>query len=519
MKGLLRPLTLGIALILAQPSHSDTLRDIYDLALKNDPKLRAAAATFRANQETEVQARSRLLPQVGADASYGWTHREQDAKGITLAPGATLRDILLSDQSSDFDGRERVWGVSLNQPLLDLPAWFNFQSGKEQSKQAEAQFAYEQQDVIVRVAAAYFAVLRAGDNLRASQAEERATKRQFDQTQKRFDVGLIAITDVHEARAAFDSTIAQRLTDEGDVARAYEALTALTGQNHANLWALNKDFPVSEPVPAARDEWVKFALENNYALKAAFYGMEAAGENAEAKRMEHLPKITGNLSYQDDSLRGDQDYTPAPLFPTDPEADTTTSAARIKLTVPIFTGGYTSSARRQAAEQYNTALERRIEAERSTVQATRSQHIAVGTDIQRVKARSQSIISAQSAVDATSAGYEVGTRNVVDVLVAQRTLYNNARDYANARYDYVLDTLKLKQQAGTLTPQDIYDLDKWLVAPDSPTARTFQNFTDQSKLDHDASVLTGEENSESAPATNTQRAPIKPRQSGKPQQR
>lgn len=517
MTGLLRPLTLGIALILAHSVHSDTLRDIYDLALKNDPKLRAAAATFRANQETAVQARSRLLPQIGADASYGWTHREQDAQGVITGAGAVF-DFRPGDQHSDFDGRNRIWGVSLNQPLLDLPAWFNFQSGKELSKQAEAQFAYEQQDVIVRVATAYFAVLRAGDNLRASLAEERATKRQFDQTQKRFDVGLIAITDVHEARAAFDSTIAQRLTDEGEVARAHEALTALTGQNHANLWLLNKDFPVSEPVPAARDEWVNFALANNYALKAAFYGMEAASENAEAKRMEHLPKISGNLSYQDDSLRGDQDYNPTSLFATDPDADTTTSAAMIKLTMPIFTGGYTSSARRQAAEQYNTALERRIEAERSTVQATRSQHIAVGTDIQRVKARSQSIISAQSAVDATSAGYEVGTRNVVDVLVAQRTLYNNARDYANARYDYVLDTLKLKQQAGTLTPQDIYDLDKWLVAPDSPTARTFQNLTDQSALMDDGAPAT-DTNDAPADTATPGRAPIEPRQSGQPQQR
>jgi outer membrane protein len=510
MKGLLRPLSLSIALLVTQIGHSDTLRDIYDLALKNDPKLRAAAATFRANQETEVQARSRLLPQLGAEASYGYTKREQDTQGIIVNPSAPL-GFAPGNQSSDFDGRNRIWGVNLSQPLLDLPAWFSFQSGKELSRQAEAQFAYEQQDVIVRVADAYFAVLRAGDNLQASLAEERATQRQFDQTQKRFDVGLIAITDVHEARAAFDATLSQRLIDEGNVARALEALTALTGQTHANLWALNKDFPVAEPAPAAREEWVNFALKNNYSLKAAFYGMEAANENAEAKRMEHLPKITGNLSYQDESLRGSQDYSPTSIFATDPDADTKTSAAMIKLTVPIFTGGYTSSARRQAAEQYNNALERRVETERSIVQATRSQHIAVGTDVQRVKARSNSIISAQSALDATAAGYEVGTRNVVDVLQAQRTLYTAARDYANARYDYVLDTLRLKQQAGTLTPQDIYDLDKWLVAPDAPTARTFQNFGDHSALMDSGAAEPAAENKDE-PAS---RQPVKPRRSKK----
>jgi len=530
MKFSFRPLGLSIALILGSTlvsapilstaAHSDTLRDIYDLALKNDAKLRGAAATFRANQETEIQARSRLLPQVGAEASYGYVHREQDSQGISpsnpfgFGPGAV---------NSTTKTRDRVWGVSLNQPLLDLPAWFSFQSGKQLSKQAEAQFAADQQDVIVRVADAYFAVLRAWDNLQASLAEERATKRQFDQTQKRFDVGLIAITDVHESRAAYDATVSQRLTDEGNLARAYEGLTTLTGQSHANLWRLNKDFPVSEPAPAGRDEWVGFALKNNYALKAALYGMNAADENAESKRMEHLPKITGSLSYQDDALRGTQDYVPPSIFSSEPDADTTTRAAMIKLTVPIFTGGYTSSARRQAAEQYNAALERRIDTERTVVQNTRSEHIAVSTDVQRIKARSQSITSAQSAVDATTAGYEVGTRNVVDVLQTQRTLYTAARDYANARYDYVLDTLRLKQQAGMLTPQDIFDLDKWLVAPDAPTAQTFKNFGDGSALMDGSNSTDQGDNSTAAPSAatgeetqKTKRAPIKREQHMKP---
>lgn len=524
----LRPLSLGIALILsATLAHSDTLRDVYDLALKNDATLRAAAATFRANQETEVQARSRLLPQVGADAAYGYTHREQSAQGIVATGVPTPSNPFgfgSGTQSSTLDTRDRVWGVSLSQPLLDLPAWFSFQSGKQLSKQAEAQFAKDQQDVIVRVANAYFAVLRAWDNLQASLAEERSTQRQLDQTEKRFDVGLIAITDVHEARAAFDATVAQRVTDEGNVARAYEALSVLTGQNHTNLWRLNKDFPISEPTPASRDEWVQFALKNNYALKAALFGMQAAEENAEAKRMEHLPKITGSLSYRDDALRGSQDFNTTSLFATDPDSDTTTRAAMIKLTVPIFTSGYTSSARRQAAEQYNAALEQRIGTERNVVQATRSEHISVTTDVQRVKARSQSITSAKSAVDATTAGYEVGTRNIVDVLQVQRTLYTAARDYANARYDYVLDTLQLKQQAGTLSPQDIYDLDKWLVEPSAPTARTFQNFDVNSTL-IDPSTPAPAPAATPADSTNPEatpqpkRAPIKRRQHMKPQSR
>lgn len=472
----LRPIALGLALGLASGAAvSDTLKEIYELAVKNDAKLKAAEATYRANVETEAQARSRLLPQIQGEGSYSKTDTEQS--GFS-ASGSSLSTSVIPKQKIDADIDTTLWGVSLSQQLFDLPAWFSFKSGKEISKQAEAQLAYDQQDLITRVAQAYFNVLRAWDNLQASKAEELATKRQLEQTQQRFDVGLIAITDVHEARAAFDATVAQRLTDEGNLASSYEALTTLTGQDHSNLWRLNKDFPVAGPEPADRGEWVRFALDNNYALKAAFFGMEAARQNASSKRAEHLPKVTGSLSYQDQQADGDQDINLVGIgdFDVPGDADTTTKAAMVRMTVPIFTGGYVSSARRQAYEQYNTALQQRIDTERTVVQNTRAQHIAVSTDAQRVKARSQAIVSAQSALDATTAGYEVGTRNIVDVLNAQRTLFASQRDYANARYDYVLDMLRLKQQAGTLSPEDINALNQWLVTPEAPTANTYQDF-------------------------------------------
>lgn len=488
--------------ITAQLCHADTLRDIYESAQHNDAKLRAAEATFRADREIENQARSRLLPQVNGEASYGYLSREQHAQGVVM--NGTPPIFGSSKQSSDLDTRDRIWGVNLSQPLFDVPAWFAFKSGKQRSHQAEAQFAYDQQDLVVRVADAYFAVLRNEDNLQASLAEERATKRQLDQSQKRFDVGLIPITDVDESRAAFDATVALRVIDEGNVARALEGLAALTGQRHYNLWRLDRNFPISEATPNTGEAWVEFSLKNNYLLKAALFGMQAAEANADSKRAEHLPKISATLSYQDDSLRGTQDTSPNSIFSTDPDADTTTRAAMIKLTVPIFTGGYTSSAQRQAAEQYNVALERRIDAERTAVQLTRSGFIAVGTDVQRVKARAQSITSARSALDATRAGYDVGTRNVVDVLQSQRVLYNAARDHANARYDYVLDTLRLKQNAGTLTPQDIYDLNKWLVAPDAPTASAVGSFDEKTDNSAPPPAERSEKKSKSVPSLRQQ---------------
>jgi outer membrane protein len=468
---------LGLTLCLTcATAHADTLNDIYELALKNDGKLRIAEANFKADLETEQQARSRLLPQINGDAAYGAVKRDQDGRGVNVFQTGSATDPIafgIQNQSTDTSTRNHGWGVGLSQQIFDLPAWFSFKSGRELSQQARAQFAYDQQDLIVRVAEAYFNVLRQWDNLQASQSEELANKRQLDQAQQRFDVGLIAITDVDEARAAYDSSVALRLADEGDLATAYEALTLLTGQSHANLWLLNKDFPVVDPAPAERAEWVQFALDNNYSLKAAQFGMEAARQNANAKQMEHAPKITGSLGYQDERVDGSQDVTPTSLFDIPPTSDTTTRTAQLRLTVPLYSGGFTSSQQRQAYEQYNAALESKIDTQRSVIQFTRARFIAANTDVQRTKARRQSIVSAQSALDATRAGYDVGTRNIVDVLQSQRTLFVSQRDYANARYDYVMDMLHLKQLAGILSPQDIADLNGWLVEPDSPKASSY----------------------------------------------
>ena len=376
---------------------------------------------------------------------------------------------------SNYQADTTSYGISLQQNILDLSAWFRFKSGKERTKQAQAQFSFDQQDVIVRVAEAYFDVLRQIDNLEASKAEERATKRQLEQTQQRFDVGLIAITDVHEARAVFDTTVVRRLTDEGNLGTSLESLTVLTGQEHQNLWLLNKDFPVVDPDPMSRDEWVQFALKNNYALKAALYAAESARQNATAKRMGHAPTITGSFSYNDQDRNGEVSITGTTEFiPQDQERDGTSMVLRLQ--VPLYSGGRVSSIRRQAYQQYNVALQNKIETQRVVIRNARSSHLTVSNDVQRVNARQQSIVSTSSALDATEAGYEVGTRNIVDVLQAQRSLYSSIRDYANSRYDYVLNMLRLKRAAGILTPQDTYDISKWLVEPGAPTANQYQDY-------------------------------------------
>ena len=471
MRFLLRPLSMALAFCAASSlSNADTLADIYELALKNDAQLKAAEASYLANIEIEEQAFSALLPQISASGSY--QDDDFDSAGFNqnaLAVGAN--PIIESNYQADTTS----YGISLQQNILDLSAWFRFKSGKERTKQAQAQFSFDQQDVIVRVAEAYFDVLRQIDNLEASKAEERATKRQLEQTQQRFDVGLIAITDVHEARAVFDTTVVRRLTDEGNLGTSLESLTVLTGQEHQNLWLLNKDFPVVDPDPMSRDEWVQFALKNNYALKAALYAAESARQNATAKRMGHAPTITGSFSYNDQERNGEVSITGTSLIiPQDQESDGTSMVLRLQ--VPLYSGGRVSSVRRQAYQQYNVALQNKIETQRVVIRNARSSHLTVSNDVQRVNARQQSIVSTSSALDATEAGYEVGTRNIVDVLQAQRSLYSSIRDYANSRYDYVLNMLRLKRAAGILTPQDTYDISKWLVEPGAPTANQYQDY-------------------------------------------
>ena len=451
-----RVLPIALAGILSLGSSSlfaDSLSGIYELALRNDATLKAAQATYRANLETENIARAALLPQISGNVRYSQNDTE-----LNQGPNPTRGSGPLN---LDIDTDTTAYGLSLSQAIFDLPSWFTFESGKMTSKQAQAQFAADQQDLIIRTAQSYFSVLRSYENLEAAQAEERAAKRQLEQTQQRFDVGLIAITDVHEARAVYDNTVAQRLSFEANLGTAYEALSVLTGQSHTTISRLNEDFPISDPVPSDRAEWVDFALKSNLQLRAALYRMQSSHKNAEAKKWEHLPSLSGSVNYSD----SDADNTYSAAAGSFTANDTTESTVfQVDLSVPIFSGGGVSAVRRQAYEQYNAALQQKINTQRQVVQQTRSLHLTVATDVQRVKARKQNIVSAQSALDATKAGYEVGTRNIVDVLQSQRSLFAAIRDYANARFDYVINMLKLKQQAGTLSPDDIYNLDKWLVA-------------------------------------------------------
>ena len=464
------PLTPLAAFVLSWVSvtaQADTLVDIYELALENDALLRAKVAQYGADLELENLARAPLLPQ--AVAGYQVSETETDTTSPTIIQDPNLGFVVI-DGNSVRNIDNEGYDVSLSQTLFNLPAWFGWRAGKETSRQAEANLAAAQQDLIVRVVQAYFAVLRAQDNLRASQAQERAFERQLEQTRQRFEVGLIAITDVYEAEAARDLAQVSRIVDENNVAVAKENLSVLTGQTPGALYVLGEEFDPRPPEPNDRAEWVDFALSNNSELAAARYAEEAARQSATSSKMEHAPTVTATYRYQDSETTGSIDQNPPSLFNLPPNSDQTNETWQVRFDMPLFSGGAVSANRRRAAEQFNVARESRINLTRNTVTQARSLHMTVVSDVSRVKARQQSIVSSQSALDATQAGYEVGTRNIVDVLNAQNKVFAAQRDYANSRYDFIINSLRLKEVAGTLSPEDIARLEGFLLQPVAPTA-------------------------------------------------
>ncbi len=455
-------------LSLTQLAHSESLLDIYEMALENDAQLKAQEAQYLANLEQENVALSALLPQI--NAGYGYTDSVNESTSQQILGFNPDGTPTVGEGFNESDTETTGWDASLTQPLFDLSAWYNLQSGQEFSKQAEAEFAANTQNLIVRVVEAYLGVLRAQDNKAAADAQERAFERQLEQTQQRFEVGLIAITDVYEAEAARDLAQVSRIVEENNVAVARERLSVLTGQTHGELFPLGEEFDVKPPVPSDRASWVDFALENNYNLAAARYAEEAARQAAKANKMEHAPTVTASYQYSDTETKGSRSAIPEPLFLVQPESEQTQEAIQVRLDVPIYSGGRISANRRRSAQEYIAARENRINLLRTTVTEARSLHMTVMSDVARVAARKQSIRSSQSALDATEAGYDVGTRNIVDVLNAQNLVYSAQRDYANSRYDFIVNSLRLKENAGTLSPDDVARLDSFLVAPPAPTA-------------------------------------------------
>lgn len=419
---------------------ADNLLDIYQLAEQNDPQFKAAEATHMAALEAKPQSRALLLPDLSFSARAA--REREDIKSSSSAIFST--ETLYSTT--------KAYSLSLTQPLFNTEYFNQLRQADAVIGQADAELAVAQQDLIIRVAQRYFDVLAAVDNLEFARAEKNAVERQLEQTKQRFDVGLIAITDVHEAQAAYDLAVAQEIEAENQLSSSEEALRELTGQQPEALANLTEKMRLIPPDPTNIDTWTDTALDQNFALIAAEFAVKAARAEVKLQRSGHFPTLDITANH------GFTDISGGSFGARETEDDT----IGLQLNVPLYSGGIVNSRVREAAQQLEQAKANLEQQHRSTFRQARDAYLSTTAAINRVKAFQQAVISAQSALDATEAGLEVGTRTTVDVLDARQELFRARQNHAGSRYDYILNTLRLKQAAGVLNSVDLEQINDWL---------------------------------------------------------
>lgn len=445
-----RTIVLAAGLLVStQPVFGDDLVTIMELAMRNDPQLRQAQAQLNSGRQQVRLARASLLPQLSATVS-----EQRQSTG----PEGTI-------SFTDLDAKTRRYGINVQQSLLNMSSWYNYQGAKEADQARLYTYAAQEQELLIRVATAYFNVLRAIDDLSTRRQEEESAQRQFERTRQREEVGLVAITEVYESQAAYDLARNNTILAEDTLASRYEALETLTGQPHPNLESLRADFPILN-AEGDMETWVNEALNSNPQLLAARYNVEAQAQVAKARRADHLPTIGLQSGYSNT----DSSSTESADGGVRRAGVIEGFSVAVQVSIPLYSG-HAVSARRSAAEYDLVAQQEQASLIRRTVtQDIRNAYRRVNTDALVIAQRQQAIISAEAALNATEAGYEVGTRNIVDVVQARQQLFVALRNYSDARYNYVIDTLTLKRTAGVLTPQDIIDLNEWL-AEQSATAQ------------------------------------------------
>jgi outer membrane protein len=426
-------------------THADDLQQIFTLAAEKDPEIRQARARYNASHTVIDQGRSQLLPSISASASSS-----RDTSGVASAPAGSR----MQEHSFGAGFNSKGYGLNLRQNLVNFQAWYAFQAARKGDEQAALTLAQAEQQLIIKVATAYFNVLRSQANLASFVAEEAAAKQVLEQTQQRFDVGLVAITDVYDSQANADLASVNRLVEENNLSQRLEALEAITGQQHTDLAMLGEQFPITSADPASMAEWVMLAQSNNLAIKIAELDLAAREDDARSAKAAMYPTVELSMNYN-----WNQSANPFSFFPS---LASERSSVALNFSMPLFAGGLNRARMHQAYYTRDASEEALLKSRRDNTQNTRNAWRSVETDVKAVQARAQAIVSAQSSVEATTVGAEVGTRNIVDVVLAQRLLFQTQRDHANARFTYVIDTLTLKQAAGVLSPQDVQELNQWL---------------------------------------------------------
>jgi outer membrane protein len=447
---------LIVVAALAAPvlGHAASLLEVYQQALQSDPLIHEAEARRLAALEAVPQARGALFPQINAEGSW----EQRNSSGTSIGEDESGNPGTFSRKFTD---EVTGWNVGLRQTLFRWDQVVNLKQAHKFVARAEADREAAQQDLMIRVAARYFDVLGAEDRLTSIHADRLAIARQLEQAKQRFDVGLIAITDVQESQAAYDQAIASEIQAKRELATSREFLREITGEYVSTLSAPIENFPLPDPNPADERSWINLAMGQNLALVSSRLDEQIARHEISFRRTGHYPTIDFVAGYgESDATRSNQfvNGIPVPDLPSDGHGD----SIRLEVSLPIFAGGRTSSRVREAVYLHRASREQLQRVTRETERATRDAYLGVLSEISRVKALKQAVESSRTALEATQAGFDVGTRTIVDVLNSQRALYLAITNYYQSRYVYIGNVLLLKQAAGTLQIQDLEQIDAYL---------------------------------------------------------
>jgi outer membrane protein len=474
----LATLALGL-LALSGTAAATDLAGVYEDAVQSDPAIRQADANRLAAREARPQAWSTVLPQIVGTASVLRDHSSGYQDSISEIPnpkdptGPPLLAVL--PLPTTIDTTTRGWAVNMRSNLFSWTNWMQIKAASAEVAQAEANYKAAEQDLILRVATAYFLVLSAEAGVEANTAALEAITRQLDQANKRFEVGLIAITDVQDAKAGHDNAAAAVIAAKRQLATDQYRLQEITGKQYDNLSRPGADMPLKGPEPMDENAWVQVSLEQNLSLISSRLAADIARDNVRAAIGGHLPTLdlVAGRSYTKGDSDQNIDYTPF----NDVDNKFNDRQIGLQFTLPIFNGGFTQSKVRENEYRWIAAKEAVVQSSRATERLSRDAYLGVISGVARVQALRQARESSQTALKATEAGYDVGTRTSVDVLNARRVLVQAETDYANSKYDYIVSVLQLRDAAGTLDRAQLLEVNAWLTiaAPTAPAIATPQN--------------------------------------------
>ncbi len=432
---------LSLSGFLSSNGSAQDLTSVYAQALQQDARLAAATARHQAILQARPIARSALLPQISAMAE--WSHHDQQYRDVPLATQSIYND--------DKYNRTR-FQLELNQSLYNGEYWSELSQSRSEILQANATLKLVTQDLILRTAKAYFDLLSAKDNHRFAQAEKNAIAHQLHQARARFNLGLSTIADISESEAQFDLAQAQAIDARYQWNISKEDLQVITGTHIDHVEPLKSTIVFRAPPEEKIQRWVDKALKNNPEVQASTYRLAITEAQIKRRKAGHLPTLDLTAKYSQEDEDGGAS-----------EGINTDASVGVVLKVPLYLGGKVSAEVREARHLHREALHEHELKKRQTIRETRAAYLNVRATLARMSALKKAVKSTQTAAKAANAGYQEGIRTSVDVLLALRENFRAKRDYTKARYDFILTTLRLKQAVGTLTEQDLKQINSWLL--------------------------------------------------------